>query len=113
MTLGKCRGAYKRLRMRWRSQALAARREALGSAHPQTLTSVNNLACLLKDQGKLGEAEPLFTEAWPAGLPKLKQPSLNPARTQLEPIQNPFRTHSEPIQNPFRTQFEPNWLRFY
>ena len=39
---------------------LARRRETLGETHPDTLTSMNNLASLLSDQGKLSEAEPLW-----------------------------------------------------
>ena len=35
----------------------------MGDSHPDTLTSINNLALLLKTQGKLGEAEPLYREA--------------------------------------------------
>ena len=38
-------------------------RKKLGGQHPDTLTSVNNLAALLKAQGRLEEAEPLFREA--------------------------------------------------
>ena len=34
----------------------------LGPDHPDTLDSMNNLAMLLKDQGKLEEAEPLFQQ---------------------------------------------------
>ena len=32
-------------------------------AHPDTLDSINNLAVLLKDQGKYADAEPLYREA--------------------------------------------------
>ena len=35
----------------------------LGEAHPDTLGSLNNLAALLKAQGQLAEAEPLYREA--------------------------------------------------
>ena len=35
----------------------------LGEDHPDTLSSLNNLAALLKAQGHLAEAEPLFREA--------------------------------------------------
>ena len=38
-------------------------RKTLGDDHPSTLTSINNFAELLKDQGKLEEAEPLYREA--------------------------------------------------
>jgi len=42
---------------------LQASREVLGDRHPDTLTSVNDLAMLLKAQGDLAGAEPLFREA--------------------------------------------------
>ena len=35
----------------------------LGEDHPDTLVSLNNMALLLKDQGRLAESEPLFREA--------------------------------------------------
>ena len=35
----------------------------LGEDHPQTLVSLNNMALLLQDQGRLAEAEPLYREA--------------------------------------------------
>jgi hypothetical protein len=38
-------------------EALAGRRATLGPKHPDTLISMSNLAQLLQDQGKLGEAE--------------------------------------------------------
>ena len=44
-------------------KALEESQRVLGGAHPVTLTSINNFATLLQDQGKLGEAEPLFREA--------------------------------------------------
>ena len=34
-----------------------------GKDHPDTLTCLNNLAVLLKAQGRLAEAEPLYREA--------------------------------------------------
>ncbi len=40
-----------------------ASRATLGEEHPNTLTSLNNLATLLQAQGKLAEAEPLLEEA--------------------------------------------------
>ena len=43
-------------------EALAVRRRTLGDEHPDTLVSINNLANLLSDQGKLGDAEPLSRE---------------------------------------------------
>ena len=42
---------------------LAKRRVTLGNAHPDTLASMNNLAILLKAQGKLSKAEPLYRDA--------------------------------------------------
>ena len=48
--------------------------KALGPAHPDTLATVNNLANLLSDQGKLDEAEPLYRRAL-AG----KEEALGPA----------------------------------
>jgi hypothetical protein len=35
----------------------------LGADHPSVATNLNNLAGLLKDQGKYAEAEPLFRRA--------------------------------------------------
>ena len=37
-------------------------RAKLGDEHPNTLGSINNLASLLKEQGKLPEAEQLYRE---------------------------------------------------
>ena len=39
---------------------LEGREQQLGADHTDTLDSVDNLALLLQDQGKLAEAEPLF-----------------------------------------------------
>jgi hypothetical protein len=44
-------------------EALQVRREVLGPRHPGTLTSLDNLAALYRDQGRYGEAEPLHQEA--------------------------------------------------
>jgi len=44
-------------------EALEGYRRTLGDTHADTLTSINNLASLLQDQGKLSEAEPLMREA--------------------------------------------------
>ena len=41
-------------------RALKGSEKVLGPNHPETLTSMNNLALLLQDQGKLSEAEPLY-----------------------------------------------------
>lgn len=43
--------------------ALKARRQQLGSHHPDTLASMTNLALVLKAQGKHDEAEPVSLEA--------------------------------------------------
>ncbi|HIA28168.1 MAG TPA: serine/threonine protein kinase [Planctomycetes bacterium] len=44
-------------------QALLIRREILGDAHPDTLSSISNMGTLLKQQGKLGEAGTFSSEA--------------------------------------------------
>ena len=44
-------------------RALAIREKALGPEHPDTATSLNNLAFLLTDQGDLAGARPLFERA--------------------------------------------------
>ena len=44
-------------------RALAIREEQLGSDHPATARSLNNLATLYKDQNKYTEAEPLYLRA--------------------------------------------------
>jgi len=44
-------------------EALAIARKAFGDQHPSVPTALNNLASVLKRQGKLAEAEPLFREA--------------------------------------------------
>ena len=38
-------------------------RQTLGDKHPDTLTSINNMAVLLEAQGKPAEAEALYREA--------------------------------------------------
>jgi tetratricopeptide (TPR) repeat protein len=35
----------------------------LGNEHPDTLTSMNNLALVLRDQGKYEEAEEMYRQA--------------------------------------------------
>ena len=57
-------------------------RDKLGHEHPNTLTSVNNLADLLQYQGKLEEAEQLFREA----LDARRGPSGPPALNSLLPV---------------------------
>jgi len=47
----------------WKVQCVEVARARLGNQHPDTATSLNNLALLYKSQGKNGEAEPLFLEA--------------------------------------------------
>ncbi len=44
-------------------RALGILEQALGPAHPDTATSLNNLAGLLDDQGQYAEAEPLYRRA--------------------------------------------------
>jgi tetratricopeptide (TPR) repeat protein len=44
-------------------RALAIREEVLGSKHPDTARSINNLAALYDDLGKYDEAEPLYERA--------------------------------------------------
>ena len=39
---------------------------SLGEEHPDTLTSINNLAFLYQAQGRYAEAEPLYQRAWQA-----------------------------------------------
>ena len=41
---------------------LADMRRVLGNDHPETLTAVNNLAIIYKDEGRYDEAEPLYIE---------------------------------------------------
>jgi len=43
-------------------EALEKRKATLGDVHPNTLTSMNNLASLYQDQGKYNAAEPLYVE---------------------------------------------------
>ena len=38
-------------------------KDALGQAHPTYATNLNNLANLLRDTGRLDEAEPLYRQA--------------------------------------------------
>jgi len=58
LAAGKLKEAERMLR-----QALDETRQQLGSSHPDTLTSITDLALLLEAQGKLAEAEPLLREA--------------------------------------------------
>jgi CHAT domain-containing protein len=44
-------------------QALAIRKQQLGDNHPDTATSLNNLAGLYESQGRYSEAEPLYKQA--------------------------------------------------
>ena len=43
------------------TRALQGKEEALGPKHTSTLDTVNNLGALYKDQGKLAEAEAMYT----------------------------------------------------
>jgi len=56
------RAAYSDAR-RLLERALAIREKALGSEHPNTATSLNNLALLLPDQGDLAGARPIYERA--------------------------------------------------
>ena len=52
-------------------EALEISKAALGDRHPDTASSLNNLAALYESQGRYGEAEPLYVEAleiWKAEL---------------------------------------------
>ena len=44
-------------------QALAGREKALGLDHTSTLSTINNLGILYRDQGKLAEAEQMYVQA--------------------------------------------------
>ena len=44
-------------------QALAIRKKVLGNNHPDTATSLDNLAALYQSQGRYTEAEPLYKQA--------------------------------------------------
>jgi len=44
-------------------RALAIREQELGASHPETASSLNNLAALYTKQGKYGQAEPLYERA--------------------------------------------------
>jgi tetratricopeptide (TPR) repeat protein len=52
-------------------QALEIRQVQLGHDHPDTATSLNNLAALYESQGRYGEAEPLYLQAIAILLEKL------------------------------------------
>jgi len=56
------RGQYREAEPLWKS-TLAIREQVLGSEHPDTLTSLNDLALLYQNQGKYEEAEPLYQRA--------------------------------------------------
>lgn len=44
-------------------EALSLSLETFGERHPETAESYNTLACNLDEQGRYGEAEPLFRKA--------------------------------------------------
>jgi hypothetical protein len=46
-------------------QVYEARQRVLGAEHPDTLSSLNNLAVALQNQGKAAEAEPLHRQVTP------------------------------------------------
>jgi tetratricopeptide (TPR) repeat protein len=56
------RAAYSQAGRLFRN-ALAIREMALGPEHPETATSLNNLALLLRDQGEFASARPLYERA--------------------------------------------------
>jgi len=47
----------------WSKKALLLSEQQLGSDHPTTASSLNNLAMLYKSMGRYGEAEPLYARA--------------------------------------------------
>ncbi len=49
--------------LRLQESALATRRRELGEAHPDTLVSLNGIGGILREQGRLKEAEPYWSEA--------------------------------------------------
>ena len=51
------------LALPWREQCLSTVREGLGDNHPDTASSLNNLAQLYFSQGKYEQAEPLYIQA--------------------------------------------------
>jgi len=51
--------------------ALALAETAFWAEHPDTLTSVNNLAALYRAQGAYGQAEPLYLRALEASEPRV------------------------------------------
>jgi tetratricopeptide (TPR) repeat protein len=57
------KAAFTNLAIAWAQALLAWRRKTLSSGHPAIATSLNNLAVLYKNQGRLQEAEPLYQEA--------------------------------------------------
>ena len=56
------RGQYREAEPLWKS-VLAMCERVLGPEHPDTLSSLNNLAVLYEDQGKYEQAEPLYQRA--------------------------------------------------
>ncbi len=58
----KARGRYREAEPLYQ-RALAIYEQQLGAEHPDTATSMNNLASLYQDQGKYSEAEPLYQRA--------------------------------------------------
>jgi tetratricopeptide (TPR) repeat protein len=49
---------------RYIQQSLNKRKDVLGENHPNTITSMNNLASLYQRQGRYEEAERLYLECW-------------------------------------------------
>lgn len=47
----------------WRAQVLDIREKVLGASHPEVAACANNLAVLLRGQGRHGEAEALYVRS--------------------------------------------------
>ena len=62
-TCYRCSCLLEEIYVRLLQDALAARRSQLGASDPQTLTSLNSLGLLLREEGDLKAAKPLLEEA--------------------------------------------------
>merc|ERR1711871_799943 len=67
-------------------RVLEVSERALGTEHPSTLSSVNNLATLLQAQGKFAEAEPLYRRALEAREPVSPLSPFAPAAPVLDTL---------------------------
>ena len=65
-------------------QALEIRKKQLGTDHPKTANSLNNLAKLYKTQGRYQEAEPLYLQAIEIRKEQIKTEPLNLAYSLIE-----------------------------